>query len=168
MKRWFAVYTKPRQEEIAEQNLCRQGFDCYWPRIRREQIRRGKRVQLIEAMFPRYLFVRFHPGQDNISSIRYTKGVSRLVGFGGEPARVPDEIIRILQESSTDPSGLYIELLPEPKQGEMVSVVDGALAGLQGIFVEKCGEERVIILLNIIGEQNRVALRREQIALTAR
>ena len=165
MKQWFAIHTKPRQEDIAEENLLRQGFDAYCPRLKREQIKRGKRVMAVEAMFPRYLFVRFEPGQDNISSIRYTKGVARLVRFGNEPARVPDGIIRLLRESASDPSGMYIELLPEPGEGDRISVVEGAFAGLTGIFHKKNGEERVIILLNFLGEQNRVTLRREQIAL---
>ncbi len=139
MKQWFAVHAKPRQGEFAEQNLHQQGFDCYCSRLKREQIRRGKRIQLIEAIFPRYLFVRFRPGQDNISSFRYTKGVSRLAGVGGDPAMVPDGIIRILLESATAPNGLYIGLLAEPKQGDRISIIDGVFARLVGIFHKKSG-----------------------------
>jgi len=165
VKQWFAVHTKPRMEEMAEDHLLRQGFDIYFPRIQRDKRRRGKRVKVIEAMFPRYLFIRFNPGQDNISSIRYTRGVSRLVRFGNEPARVPDEVIQLLKTSATDPSGLYIELTPEPRPGDRVSIIDGAFAGLTGVFHKANSEERVIILLNFLGEQNRVALKREQIEL---
>ncbi|HFC54192.1 MAG TPA: transcription/translation regulatory transformer protein RfaH [Gammaproteobacteria bacterium] len=165
MKRWYVIHAKPRQEDVAEENLARQGFEVYCPRIKREQIRRGRRVMVIEAMFPRYLFVCFESGQDNISSIRYTRGVSRLIRFGDELARVPDSVIRLLKESASDPSGMYIELLPEPKKGDRVSIVGGAFAGLSGVFYKKSGEERVIILLNFIGKQNKVTLKREQIAL---
>ncbi len=165
MRQWFAIHTKPRQEAIAEENLIRQGFDTYCPRIQHEKIKRGKRIRVIEAMFPRYLFVCFTPGHDNISSIRYTRGVAQLVRFGNEPARVPDEIIRLLKTSATDPSGLYIELLPEPKQGDSISIIEGPFAGVTGIFHKSSGEERVIVLLSILGEQNRVAVKREQIAL---
>ncbi len=165
MKKWFAIHTKPRQETVAEENLIRQGFDTYCPRIQLEQIKRGKRVKVIEAMFPRYLFVRFDPGYDNISSIRYTKGVTQLVRFGNELASVPDDIIRLLKTSATDPSGIYIELVPEPKPGDSVSIIEGSFAGLAGVFHKKSGEERVIVLLNVLGEQNRVVLKREQIQL---
>ena len=165
MKQWFAIHTKPRQEAVAEENLIRQGFDVYCPRIQHEKLKRGKRVKLIEAMFPRYLFVCFEPGHDNISSIRYTRGVSQLVRFGNEPARVPDDIIQLLKTSASDPSGLYIELTPEPKPGDSVSIIGGSFAGLTGVFYKTSGEERVIILLNFLGEQSRVALKREQIEL---
>ena len=167
MRQWFAVHTKPRQEEVAEENLIRQGFDTYCPRIQVEKRKRGKRVKVIEAMFPRYLFVQFAPGHDNISSIRFTKGVTQLVRFGGEPARVPDAVIQLLKSSATDPSGIYIELLPEPKPGDSVRIVDGSLAGLSGVFYKKNSEERVIILLDVLGNQNKVTLLRDQIELAA-
>ncbi len=167
MKQWFAIHTKPRQESIAEENLQRQGFDTYCPKIQLEKRKRGKRVKVIEAMFPRYIFVRFTPGHDNVSSIRYTKGVAQLVRFGGEPARVPDEIIQTIKSSAIDPSGLYVELLPEPKPGDSVQIVDGSFAGLTGVFYKKNSEERVIILLNVLGEQSRVVLDSDQIECVA-
>ncbi|MCI0507213.1 MAG: transcription/translation regulatory transformer protein RfaH, partial [Gammaproteobacteria bacterium] len=33
MKYWYTVHTKPRQEAIAEENLLRQGFTVYLPRM---------------------------------------------------------------------------------------------------------------------------------------
>ncbi len=163
MRQWFVVHTKPRREAVAEENLARQGFDTYCPRICLERIRRYKRVRTIEAMFPRYLFVHLEVGHDNISAIAYTKGVSQLVRFGNEPATVPDDVIRLLRESASDPSGLYFELLPEPKKGDRVDIIDGPFAGLSGVFYKRSAEERVVILLNVLGEQSRVTLRREQV-----
>jgi len=57
----------------------------------------------------------------------------------------------------------YFELEP----GDSVSIIEGSFAGLTGIFHKKRGEERIIVLLNVLGEQNRVALKREQIQLAA-
>ena len=39
--RWYAVCCKPRQEAVAEENLLRQDFHVYLPRIRIRQRRRG-------------------------------------------------------------------------------------------------------------------------------
>jgi len=164
-RRWFVVHTKPRQEEIAEENLVRQGFDIYCPRIQLERRRRGKRIKVIEAMFPRYLFIRFTPGQDDITSVRSTKGVTQLLRFGGELARVPDSVIQSIKSFAADPSGIYIELLPEPKPGDPVRIIEGSFAGLTGVFYKRNSEERVIILLSILGEQNRVMLNKAQIEL---
>ena len=42
IERWYAVCCKPRQEAVAEENLLRQGFQTYLPRIRMRQRRRGQ------------------------------------------------------------------------------------------------------------------------------
>jgi len=33
MKQWFAVYTKPRKETLAEEYLRRQEYEDYFPRF---------------------------------------------------------------------------------------------------------------------------------------
>ena len=33
MLSWFAVFTKPRAEAVAEEPLARQGYDCLYPRM---------------------------------------------------------------------------------------------------------------------------------------
>ena len=53
---WILVYTKSRQEERAQENLEKQGFDTFLPRISSDQ---GS-SKLIEAMFPRYLFLKIN------------------------------------------------------------------------------------------------------------
>ncbi len=167
MKRWLAVHTKPRQESIAEKNLQQQELEVYCPKILIEKRKRGKIVKVVEALFPRYLFVRFEQGRDSTAAINYTRGVAQIVRFGTELAIVPDDIIRLLKSSATGSSGLYIELLPELKPGDRVNVIDGPFAGISGVFHKSNAEERVIILLNILGGQNRVMLQREQVELAA-
>ena len=35
MRSWYVVYTHPREEALAEENLKRQGFEVYWPRYKK-------------------------------------------------------------------------------------------------------------------------------------
>ena len=63
MEGWYVTHTKPRQEIRAEEHLQRQGFHCFLPRIKRKRIRLKQRVEPIEPMFPRYLFVRLDPSR---------------------------------------------------------------------------------------------------------
>ena len=37
MKQWFVVQTKPKQESVAEVNLKRQGYETYYPRVRKKR-----------------------------------------------------------------------------------------------------------------------------------
>ena len=56
---WFAVVTKPRQEQIALENLQRQGFECFLPMAKNPYQRRSKKRQrIVEPLFARYLFLR--------------------------------------------------------------------------------------------------------------
>lgn len=83
-KQWYVVYAKSRQEAVAEENLGRQGYEVYLPLIAQPRRQRGQWRQVLEPLFPRYLFVHLRLGCDNIGPIRYTTGVSSLVRFREE------------------------------------------------------------------------------------
>ena len=91
--KWYVVYAKPRSEDVALDNLKRQGFDVYLPKI--EQVRRirKKATKVVVPLFPRYLFIRLDLGRQNISPIRSTRGVCQLVRFSNNPVAIPDEFI---------------------------------------------------------------------------
>ena len=110
---WYLVHTKPRQEKCALENLQRQGFQCYLPTLLSEKLRQGVLTVVDEPLFPRYLFIRLGQGDSAPSwaPIRSTKGVSRLVSFGVEPAKVADSLVEALraQEESVqaEPERLF-------------------------------------------------------------
>ncbi len=152
---WYVVYTKPSQELRALDNLQRQGFECYCPLIRVEKVRRGKITIIDEPLFPRYLFVnQAISGQEAKSwaSIRSTLGVTRLVTFGNEPARIKEDFIQQLQLiSNGNPKELFTE-------GEKLKVIDGPYKGLEAVFKMRDGESRVMVLIEILGKQTSLNL----------
>ena len=166
-KCWYLVYAKPRQENSAVENLQRQNFEVYFPQIRMWRTRRGKRQQVVEPLFPRYLFIHLDSHSDNWSPIRSTLGVSSLVRFGAEPARVPDELVDYLQ-SRQNAEGLHEWAQPKLIVGERARVVSGPLAGYEGILIAKSSRERVVILLDLVGGQVRAKLNPDQIEPIAR
>jgi transcriptional antiterminator RfaH len=150
---WYLVHTKPRQEEKALINLERQGYRCYLPRLTVEKIRRARVVQVTEAMFPRYLFIELDSGQQgkSWSPIRSTLGVHRLVNFGAQPARVAPDLIDLLRSRESDKTP---ETLFEP--GDRVTVATGPLAGLEAIYQMADGEQRSLLLLEILSQTVRM------------
>ena len=66
---WYAVFCKPRQEAVAEENLQRQGFHVYLPRTRIRHRRRGQWVNAIEALFPRYVFILIDPFRRSTATV---------------------------------------------------------------------------------------------------
>ena len=103
-------------------------------------------------MFPRYLFIRLGIGDTAKSwaPIRSTRGVSRLVGFGSEPARVGDGLIELLRTQAaavqTEPERLF-------KPGERVCLTEAPFAGIEDIYQMADGERRVMVLIESLSRQ---------------
>ncbi|MDA8364048.1 MAG: transcription/translation regulatory transformer protein RfaH [Gammaproteobacteria bacterium] len=159
---WYLVYSKPRQEETARENLERQGYAVYLPRAAQNRRRAGRRLTVVEPLFPRYLFIRLSMGTDNWAPIRSTIGVSALVRFGAEPARVPDALVALLRSHETG-SGIHEWTQKPMRSGQGVRVAEGAFAGYQGIFLARSSRERVVVLLNILGRPVRAQLVADQV-----
>ena len=69
--------------------------------------------------------------------MRSTRGVSGLVRQGALPAVVPDAVIEaVMQRADADP-GLHRNDRPLFSEGEPIRLVQGPLAGLEGVFSEK-------------------------------
>ncbi|MBI5752538.1 MAG: transcription/translation regulatory transformer protein RfaH [Hydrogenophilales bacterium] len=161
-KSWYLIYTKPRQEALAQENLVRQGYGVYLPKVRLMRRRRGKQEAVVEPLFPRYLFIHLDTQSDNWAPIRSTFGVASLVRFGSEPAQVPDELVARLK-SQEGQEGLHEWAEPKMKVGDRVRVAEGPLKGVEGILLAKTGQERVMLLLEMLGKEVRTHLATAQI-----
>lgn len=147
---WYAIHSKPRQEERALENLQRQGFEAWLPLMTVEKVLRSKLVQVVEPMFSRYLFIRLDTEQTNWSPIRSTLGVSKLVSFGNRPAVVSDELIEALQQLPEQAPQRLIQ------PGQQVKIVSGPLRGLEGIYQQADGELRAMVLIELLNKQHRI------------
>ncbi len=148
---WYLIHAKPRQESLADENLRRQGYQTYLPLIRVWRRRRGRNVELIEPMFPRYLFIHLTESVDDFGPIRSTYGVSNLVRFGQDPARVPDDLIAAIR-AHEDEQGVHPHPEPQLKAGDRVRLLAGPMAGYEAIFQARSGQERVLLLIEIAGK----------------
>jgi len=157
---WFAVYTKPRQEHIALEHLERQAFRCFLPMAINPYQRRSQKNLRIEPLFPRYLFLNAAAGQQSLGPVRSTRGVSTLVRFGQKLAHIPETVIRAIRCRCDAESGL-VRLDPVPVEpGDRVRVFDGPLAGVSGLFQACSGEQRALLLIEMMGRPTRVEVDR--------
>ena len=154
---WYLVYCKPRQETVARENLARQRYATYLPFMHVVRRRRGKRLTLVEPMFPRYLFIHLNSQTDNWAPIRSTLGVVSVVRFGRSAARVPDKLIAALR-SREDAQGIQILPVEEYKPGSRVRITQGSFAGYEGIFQAANGRDRVTVLLDVLGRNARTTV----------
>jgi len=142
---WYAVNTKPCQEERAAANLEEQGIVTFYPKLREKKLIRGQNRWVVGPLFPRYLFAQFSL-EKHYMAVKYTRGVSRVVAFGELPTPVDDSIIEAIKARAEE--GVVTIPPPEFKPGEMVEIIDGPFQGFLGIFHKKMrGSDRVMILL---------------------
>ncbi|EPL08511.1 transcription/translation regulatory transformer protein RfaH [Pseudomonas sp. CF161] len=148
---WYLVQCKSRQDERAEENLRRQGYQCYRPQRRYERIIQGRRRAVVDSLFPGYLFIALGDSA-NWAPLRSTRGVNRLVAFNGNPLAVAGSLIEELRQRTSHLDASL--LLP----GETVRISEGCFADLEAIFESAVGEERVILLLTLLNRQQRIEL----------
>jgi transcriptional antiterminator RfaH len=154
MQFWCAVRLMLRREALALHCLGLAGYLTYCPRLRAQRLSHGRRIEVRPLLFPGYCFVfielQWH-------AARWSPGTLGLIMAGDAPARVPDHVIAEIRARERD--GL-IELPKPPglQRGDAVRVIDGPLQGLLGLYAGMKPHERVAVLLQILGSQQRVEL----------
>jgi transcriptional antiterminator RfaH len=156
MGNWFLLQTKSRQESRAVENLERQGVESFCPLVRVEKVSRGKRVVKEEVLFPGYLFVNFNQTKVSATTVRSTRGVSHFVTCGGSPTVVPDSLIEHLQMRSAFGDDVLVSNIP--KSGDDLQVIEGPFKGLHVVFTETDGDQRAIVLINLLNQQVKASL----------
>ncbi|WP_281688443.1 transcription/translation regulatory transformer protein RfaH [Pseudomonas citronellolis] len=142
-KRWYLVQCKPRQAPRALEHLERQGYECLLPRHQIERLHKGQLQLFNEPLFPGYLFIHLDKVDDNWLPIRSTRGVSQIISFGDRPTPVPDSVISQLINKE-------VPVLPALLKGDRIFIDDSNLQQLEAIFLSKDGDNRVLLLLNIL------------------
>lgn len=160
-RRWYVIQCKPREDARAMENLRNQSYEAFQPLLPREQVRQGRRQLVSEPLFPGYVFVRLSDVDDNWAPLRSTRGVARLVRFGGVPAVLPDAVMDlILARLAQD--GVTPRAVHEP--GQTVQIASGPFAGVSAVFAAYDGEARAIVMLRLLQQMQTVSLPLDQIA----
>lgn len=157
MKNWYAVQCKPLQDARAEEHLRNQGFEVFRPRVRQRR-RHGSRFrQAVESMFPGYLFIHLDCERENWAPIRSTRGVAGLVRMGTQTPAVPEPVIEELKRRADGDNCIDLGS-GDYRLDEPVRITEGPLAGYEALFAGRSGEERVIVLLEIMQRVQRLIL----------
>ena len=154
MKNWYLIKTKPRQEKIAIQNLENQGYGAFCPIAKINN-------QLV-VLFPGYLFVQLNEKTQNWSPINSTKGVSYFVKFGSNFAKVSNSVVKFIKTYQHITSE-KLKKLNKFKPGDKVQISDGAFKNCVAIFKSYKPDERVILLMNLLGSEQSLSIKKESV-----
>jgi transcriptional antiterminator RfaH len=156
--RWYVAQTYPRAEAKAAAHLQRQGFPTYLPRYLKRRCH-ARRVETVAApLFPRYVFVAVDMATQRWRSIQSTIGVMQLVCNGEEPAAIGSRIIGDLKSRESDFGFIQFDQRQRYRSGDKLRVIDGVFCDSLGLFEAITDNERVTILLDLLGRKVRVML----------
>lgn len=155
---WYAIYTKPREEDRAESNLRSFGLKTLLPRIKEQRSRdlKTKTKPKVKHLFPRYIFAQFNL-ENSLHKVNYTRGVCGVVRFGDKPCPIDDVIIETIQAQIGQEG--FINFDETFYTGDQVAIQDGPFKSLHGIVEREMNDsDRLIVLLSSVSYQGRLMI----------
>jgi transcription termination/antitermination protein NusG len=156
---WYAVWTRSHCERLVAHQLSAKSFSAFLPEINMRSKRSGWSRPVLAPIFPGYLFVRHAMDKTSYRQIIQARGVVRILEGWTRLSPIPDsevEAIRRLIDAG-------LEMYPHPylRQGDRVRVIEGPLAGLEGVFVrENLNRGRLVLSIDLIRSSIAVELDR--------
>ena len=151
---WYVIQCKGGESFRAAEHLTNQGFEVFHPVLNIKRKRQGKLTTVTEPLFPYYLFIRLDQVVSNWRPIRSTRGVLRLLTFGNKPVATPDALIDTLRAQPHHQDDIHTYF----SAGEKVTITEGPFKDLEAIFTRCKGEERAIVLLNVLNRPQHLDL----------
>lgn len=142
-KYWFALYTKPRSEFKAEQQLTGVGIDNYLPTITRLKQWSDRRKKITTPLLNGYIFI-FANEAGRLTSVEQP-AIVRCLFDSGRPARIPEWQIDNLKKLLETDQDFIVQNGIVP--GAKVIITSGSFEGVRGTVID--GDEGKSISVSI-------------------
>jgi transcriptional antiterminator NusG len=159
---WFAVHVKSRHEHTVSARLTEAGVEVFSPVV--ERLSRWKdRNKLIRfPLFPCYVFVHIPGTHHDKLTVLKVKGVIRFLGStSGEPESIPEE--QIISLKTAVESKVSIDPYPYLQEGQRVRVKRGPLSGVEGVLIERAGQHKLILSVDILCQSTAVTIHASEV-----
>ena len=156
MNRWYVVHTHVQAEEKAAFHLRRQGYKVYLPHCLK-RVRHARRTEYKPSpLFPRYLFVEFDVETCRWLSVMSTVGVSHLISTAVGPVPLPEGVVDGIRARQDGDGFIPLKKLQPLRAGETVTLNEGPFEGYTAIFECPNDDDRVTLLMTIMGREMRI------------
>lgn len=153
-RNWYAIHTYAGYENAVAKNLQQRVeslgmenniFNVLVPMEKKIKIKGGKRVEVLEKVYPGYVLVDMIVTDDSWYVVRNTPRVTGFVGSGVYPVPLSQkEIDELFSRMNKDTAKHKIDLMV----GEVIIITDGPFKDLEG-KVEEVDEERGKVKVNV-------------------
>ncbi|MEC7934580.1 MAG: UpxY family transcription antiterminator [Candidatus Neomarinimicrobiota bacterium] len=161
MKKWIAIYTKSRHEQIVVNELSKKDIESFCPMFKERRQWSDRKKWVHFPLFRSYVFARIHL-KENIFVLQ-TIGVNKIVKFQNKISIIPDQVINDIKNIVD--GGYKIQQVDYFIKGDEVSVVSGPLKGINGIIQDLKGDSRLIMKVEAIRQAFSIEISSEQLKL---
>ncbi len=155
---WHAIWTRSNCERLVRDQLAAKGFHPFMPTIAGWSSVAGCQHRVELPMFPGYVFLHDALGKPGYLEVRKARGVVALLGERWDRlAVVPAREIAWIERLQA--AGLDVTPHPFLRVGERVRVVQGALAGVEGLLLRiDARKGRLIVSIEMLRRSLAVEL----------
>ena len=147
-RRWYAVFTVPRNEKSVEKQLALRHIECFLPTYESVRLWKNRqRVKVVLPLFPTYLFVCIDRRER--AQVLQSPGVLQFIGNHKEPLPVSDSEIEFLK---SDFCRNRAEPFVDLAVGQKVRVRRGLMEGVEGTLIRKNNNLRFVLTLSLINQ----------------
>jgi transcriptional antiterminator NusG len=164
--RWFAVWTRSRQEKVAASALEALGVPHFLPLKSELHQWSDRKRNVTVPLFTGYLFVRMNLMRDNRLQVLKAPGVVGFVGNNTGPLPIPDRQIEDIRAVLEE--GIEFTVVPYLEEGDRVRVIRGVLAGVEGRLIRTNSASRLAISIEMIHKSLAVSVSKQDVELVAR
>ncbi len=161
MKKWIAVYTKSRHEQIVINELSKKDIESFCPMFKERRQWSDRKKWVHFPLFRSYAFARIHL-KENIFVLQ-TIGVNKIVKFQNKISIIPNQVINDIKNIVD--GGYKIQQVDYFIKGDEVSVISGPLKGVNGIIQDLKGDSRLIMKVEAIRQAFSIEISSEQLKL---
>ncbi len=143
-RRWWAIYTKSRQEKSLARTLVEKEIPFYLPLIPRVKSIGGRPFKSLLPLFSGYLFL-YGTDDERLAAL----STKRVAQVWSSPHL--DEMTRDLQQiRALIDSGVPLTTEGRLESGQRVRVKSGSLMGIEGVVLARRGESRLLIAVQFL------------------
>jgi transcription antitermination factor NusG len=158
-RRWWAVYTKARQEKALARDLVERNVPFYLPLVERTSLIRGKAVHSLVPLFAGYVFLCAND-DERLQTLK-TNRTSQLVAAPDQD-RLRRDLAQV-QRLIAAKADLTLE--PRLSPGQRVRVKSGSFMGIEGVVEARRGACRLIVEVSFL--QQGVSVEIEELLVEA-
>ena len=131
-KKWFVVYTRPKQELKVAMELSSMGITNYCPTITLVKQYSDRKKKVIKPLLSSYVMVQLEENQRK--KVFACSGIVRYLFFIGKQAVVPASQINLMQDSL---NGVFNDIkVTTLTVGDSHTITEGPFSGISGKVVQ--------------------------------